>query len=163
MFRIVDEDALEVRADVLASKLPRLHAGQPATIHVVGLGDVTGAVSSVGTAVDGATQSGVVALAVSDRRLRVGAFARADIAVGEVCGLAVPLSALLTGAGGLMIEVVRANRVEMRPVSLLLLDGGQAAVQGNVKEGDQVVAQAGAFLRNGDPVRPMPATKRGVE
>ena len=121
-----------------------------------GLGDLDGTVSSLAAGVDATTQSGTASIQVPDGRLRVGAFAHAYIDAGEVCALTVPLSALLTGPDGTAVEIVRNNRVETRRVSVGLLEQSDAEVRDGLREGDQVVARAGAFLRDGDPVRPVP-------
>ncbi len=130
LFRIVGQDMIELSAGVQASEFPRLRVGMPAKVHVVGLGDLDGSVSSLARGVDATTQSGTASIAVPDGRLRVGAFAHAYIDAGEVCGLTVPLSALLTGPDGTAVEVVHANRVETRRVSVGLLEADSAEVRG---------------------------------
>ncbi len=121
MFRIVGQDMIELSAGVQSSELSRLRVGMPAKVHVVGLGDLDGSVSSLAGGVDATTQSGTASIVVPDGRLRVGAFAHAYIDAGEVCALTVPLSALLTGPDGTAVEIVRSNRVETRRVSVGLL------------------------------------------
>ena len=162
MFRIVGQDMIELSAGVQSSEFPRLRVGMPAKVHVVGLGDLDGSVSSLAGGVDATTQSGTASIVVSDNRLRVGAFAHAYIDAGEVCALTVPLSALLTGPEGTAVEIVRSNRVETRRVSVGLLEQDNAEVREGLREGDQVVARAGAFLRDGDPVRPVSAASPGA-
>ena len=162
LFRIVGQDMIELSAGVQSSELPRLRVGMPAKVHVVGLGDLDGSVSSLAGGVDATTQSGTASIVVPDGRLRVGAFAHAYIDAGEVCALTVPLSALLTGPDGTAVEIVRSNKVETRRVSVGLLEADNAEVREGLREGDQVVARAGAFLRDGDPVRPVPLASVGA-
>jgi hypothetical protein len=38
------------------------------------------------------------------------------------------------------------------------MSGGQVEIREGLSEGDIVVARAGSLLREGDPVRPMPAS-----
>ncbi len=87
-----------------------------------------------------------------------GAFGRARIDVAQRCGTAVPLSAVLYGSGGPVVQVVRDGRVELRRVTVGLMAAGQAEIREGLSEGDMVVARAGAFLREGDRVRPVVAT-----
>ncbi len=162
LFRIVGQDMIELSAGVQSSELSRLKVGMAAKVHVVGLGDLDGTVSSLAAGVDATTQSGTASIQVPDGRLRVGAFAHAYIDAGEVCALTVPLSALLTGPDGTAVEIVRNNRVETRRVSVGLLEQSDAEVRDGLREGDQVVARAGAFLRDGDPVRPVPLAGAGA-
>jgi multidrug efflux pump subunit AcrA (membrane-fusion protein) len=66
------------------------------------------------------------------------------------------LSAVLYGPEGAVVQVVRDDRIETRRVRVGLLSGGKAEIREGLSEGDQVVARAGTFLREGDRVRPMP-------
>ena len=74
----------------------------------------------------------------------------------ESCGIAVPLTAVLYGTAGTVVQVIRRQRVETRHVEVGLLSGGQVEIREGLSEGDIVVARAGALLREGDPVRPVP-------
>jgi len=53
------------------------------------------------------------------------------------------------------VQVVKRDRVETRRVEVGLMSGGQIEVRDGLSEGDDVVARAGALLREGDPVRPV--------
>ena len=66
-----------------------------------------------------------------------------------------PLTAVLYGAGGTVVQVVRRARVETKRVEVGLMSGGQVEIRDGLVEGDIVVARAGALLREGDPVRPV--------
>ena len=156
MFRILGDDGLELKADVLASRLARVRAGMPVKVHVVGLGVVDGRVVSVSAAVDATTQAGVVSIAANDPRLRVGAFGRAEIDAGEDCGMRVPLSALVSDADGTVVGIVRDDVVAMRRVHVGVLEGGTVEVRDGLAENDLVIARATAFLREGDRVRAVP-------
>ncbi len=157
MFRMASDAGLELKADILASRLGRLKVGMPARLHVVGLGELDGQVSSIGTAIDATTQFGSVSLTVADPRLRAGAFARAEIDAGNDCGLIIPLSALLSGPDGEVVGIVRGDRVEMRRVKTGVLEAGDVEVREGLSENDTVIARAGAFLREGDRVRSVAA------
>jgi len=91
-----------------------------------------------------------------DDRLRPGALGRAIIHAGQRCDrVAVPLSALLYGPEGAVVQVVRDSRIETRSVTTGLQSKGAAEIRQGIAEGDVVVARAGAFLRDGDRVRPV--------
>jgi HlyD family secretion protein len=54
--------------------------------------------------------------------------------------------------------VVKRGHVETKGVETGLMNGGQVEIKGGLVEGDDVVARAGALLREGDPVRPVTAS-----
>ena len=70
-----------------------------------------------------------------------------------------PLTAILYGTAGTVVQVVRRARVETRRVEVGLMSGGQVEIREGIAEGDIVVARAGALLREGDPVRPVTAAE----
>jgi RND family efflux transporter MFP subunit len=158
MFQIIVNGDLELKADVFASSVARLKPDQSAVINVLGIGPVPGKVVTIGTEVDPKTQLGSVRLSVQNDPhvpLRPGTFARAEIDTGQSCGLAIPLTAILYGAEGAVIQVVDGDRVETRHVEVGLLEKGLAEIRDGLSPSDLVVARAGAFLREGDRVRPI--------
>jgi multidrug efflux pump subunit AcrA (membrane-fusion protein) len=156
LFRIAAKGEMELLAETPVKTLNRVAPNQSAKIEIVGVGELSGHVRLFSTAVNPTTQLGQIRIFVgSDPRLRVGAFGRATINVGRRCGPAIPLSAVLYGPGGAVVQVVRDRRIETRRVSVGLTAAGQAEIRDGLSEGDMVVARAGAFVREGDRVRPM--------
>jgi len=158
LFRIAAKGEMELLGEAPVASLASLASDQAAKVTIVGLGEIAGKVRLVSTSVNPTTQLGQVHVFVgADPRLRVGAFGRASIETERRCGPAVPLSAVLYGPGGALVQVVRDGRVETRTVSIGLLADGQAEIREGVNEGEMVVARAGAFVREGDRVRPVTA------
>jgi HlyD family secretion protein len=156
LFRIIADDDLELSAEIPAKQASRLAPGQSARVNVAGLDEAPGRVRAVSTTVDPTTQLGHVRISLErSPMLRVGAFARAAIEVGENCGVAVPLSALLFGPDGPIVRVIRENRIETRRVTVGLLGKTVAQIRDGLAEGDMIVLRAAAFLREGDRVVPM--------
>ncbi len=154
LFRIAEGGQLELKAQVLPTSLRQLHPNQAARLHVVGLGDLDGHLVAIEDGVDPQTQLGILHLGVdANPKLRAGLFARAEIDIGQQCGLAVPLSALLYGREGAVVGIVQENRVVMRAVTTGLLQGNSIAIRDGLSENDVVIARAGTFLREGDHVR----------
>ncbi|MDQ8727128.1 HlyD family efflux transporter periplasmic adaptor subunit [Bradyrhizobium sp. LHD-71] len=155
LFRIIARGEFEMVGDVPAKDMPALAVGQAATIRVVGAPSVQGQVRSVSSTIDPVRQVGQVRIQVTTPkpRLLVNASGRATIKTGESCNVAVPLTAILYGNGGAVIQVVRRQRVETRQVEVGLTSARQAEIKEGLAEGDVVVARAGALLREGDPVR----------
>jgi len=114
-----------------------------------------GQVRFVSKTVDSTTQLGEVRVSISfDERLKVGMFGRAIINSGQRCGrVAIPLSALLYGQEGSVVQVVHDERIESRIVTTGLRSEGNVEIRQGIVEGDMVVARAGAFLRDGDRVK----------
>jgi HlyD family secretion protein len=157
LFQVIARGELEFSAQVATKSLTRVHRGFATRTRVVGVGDLPGNVRLVSTTIDSLTQLGEVRISVRpDDGLRAGMLARAVVDAGQRCDrVAVPLSALLFGPDGTAVQVVRDNKVETRVVTIGLQSRGAAEIRQGVAAGDVVVARAGAFLRDGDRVRPI--------
>jgi multidrug efflux pump subunit AcrA (membrane-fusion protein) len=157
LVQIISQGEIELQADVLSRDLGKLAAGQKAKISVVGVvGPMTGQVRLRAPTIDPMTQLAQIRLSLSDsQHVNVGAFARADIVVGQSCGIAVPMSAVLYGRDGAVVQVVRDNRIETRKVKIGLSSGGDVEIREGIAEGETIILRAGAFLRESDRVRPI--------
>jgi multidrug efflux pump subunit AcrA (membrane-fusion protein) len=161
LFRIVADDELELAAEIPANQLAQLFAGQAVMVRIAGLDELPGRIRNVSIAVDAASQLGRARISIEPNpNLRAGAFGRAVINSGQSCGLGIPLSALLYGPGGPVVQVVHDGRVQSRPVTIGLISAGQIEVREGLGESDLVVMRAGAFLREGDRVRAVTVTRR---
>jgi multidrug efflux pump subunit AcrA (membrane-fusion protein) len=158
LFGIIPRSEFELVGMVPAQNLSRLAVDQSATVKIVGAEEVEGKVRSLAATVEPNTQLGQVFITLSStRRLLVNSSGRATIKTGESCGVAVPLTAILYGSAGTVVQVVRRDRVETKRVDLGLMASGRVEIRDGIAEGDVVVARAGALLREGDPVRPVSA------
>ncbi len=128
---------------------------------MIGAGELEGRVKQMAPTVEASSQLGQVLLAITtSRRLLVNASARAVITTGKSCNhVAVPLTAVLYGNAGTVVQVVRRERVETRRVEVGLRSAGQVEIREGLNEGDLVVMRAGALLREGDLVRPVSAAR----
>jgi HlyD family secretion protein len=156
LFTIITRSEYDLVGMVPTQDIAKLAVDEPARIKVVGAGEVDGKVRRIAPTVEPNSQLGQVFVGVTaNRRLLVNSSARALIKTGQSCGVSVPLTAVLYGTAGTVVQVVRRARVETRRVELGLMSGGQIEIRDGVQEGDIVVARAGALLREGDPVRPV--------
>ena len=157
LFQIIAHGEYELLAQFSAKNLSKLSAGQIATIDVIGVGEVKGRVRLIPATVDGMSQLGQVRIFIGkNERLRTGAFARGVITAGQHCGVTIPLSSVLYGQDSAIVAVVVGNeRVETRQISIGLMDEGEVEVREGLSEGDLIVLRAGAFVREGDRVRPV--------
>lgn len=156
LFTIIARSEFDLIGLVPTRDLPKLKVAQPAKIRVIGATLLDGRVTRVAPTVEPNSQLGQATIAVaSSQRLLVNSSARAMIKTGQSCGVAVPLTAVLYGSAGTIVQVVKRDRIETRQVEVGLMSGGQVEIREGLAEGDVVVARAGALLREGDPVRPV--------
>lgn len=158
MFTIVKNGALELMADVAETDILKLRAGQTARLSFVGLNQpVEGVVRLVEPRVDTVTRLGRVRISIAHpEAVRSGMFADAEIIAVEKDALVLPVSA--TGGGvepqALLVEdgVVDAVKIVTG-----IREGGLIEVISGLEAGDTVVTKAGAFVRDGDRINPVPA------
>jgi RND family efflux transporter MFP subunit len=159
LFRLIEDGAIELEADVAEASLVRIKAGQPAWARPAGFGeDVQGKVRLVSSEVSRTTRLGRVRIALADSAgLTIGAFARGRIEVARSKGVLVPLSAVQFGAQGTQAQVVGQGRVEVREVRTGLRQNGLIEIVSGVQPGEEIVLVAGSFLRHGDRVNAVAA------
>ena len=158
LFSIIARSEYDLVGLVPTQDVAKLAVNQTASIRIPGAGDVEGRVRRIAPTVQPDSQLGQVFIAITtNRRLLVNSSGRAQIKTSQSCGVAVPLTAVLYGTGGTVVQVVRRARVETKRVEIGLMAGGQVEIREGVNEGDIVVARAGSLLREGDPVRPVTA------
>ena len=157
LFSIIARSEFDLVGMVPTQAIAKLAANQTARIKIIGAGDVDGKVRRIATTVEPNSQLGQVFVGVTtNRKLLVNSSGRALITTGKSCNnVAVPLTAVLYGSAGTVVQVVRRQRVETRRVEVGLMASGQVEIKEGLNEGDVVVARAGALLREGDPVRPV--------
>jgi multidrug efflux pump subunit AcrA (membrane-fusion protein) len=162
LFSIIARSEFDLVGLVPTQYISKLAVNQTARVKIVGAGDVEGKVRRVSATVEPNSQLGQVFVAITtNRRLLVNSSGRALITTGKSCAVSVPLSAVLYGSAGTVVQVVRRARVETKRVELGLIYGAQVEVKEGLAEGDIVVARAGALLREGDQVRPVTAVAEG--
>ena len=158
LFTLIARSEFDLVGMVPTQDLPKLAVNQPARIRLIGAGEVEGKVRRVAPTVEPNSQLGQVFVGITtNRKLLVNSSGRAIIKTGQSCGVSVPLTAVLYGSAGTVVQVVRRARIETKRVEVGLTDGGQIEIREGLTEGDIVVARAGALLREGDPVRAITA------
>jgi len=158
LFSIIARGEFDLVGMVPTQDLPKLAVNQLARIRIVGAGEVEGKVRRIASTIEPNSQLGQVFIGVTtNRKLFVNSSGRAVITTGQSCGVAVPLTAVLYGPAGTVVQVVRRARIETKRVQVGLMSGGQVEIRDGLTEGDIVVARAGALLREGDPVRAITA------
>jgi len=148
LFRIIEDGAVELDADVPESRLSRMHPGQLAMVD-----GAAAHVRLVAPEVSRTSRLGRVRIALdADAPGVIGGFARARVEVARLQGVTVPLSAVLFDPDGAKVQVVHDGVVETRPVTIGLQSGGQALVSAGLTDGEDVVGVSATFVRGGDRV-----------
>jgi RND family efflux transporter MFP subunit len=151
LFRIIQDGAIELEADVPETRLSRLHPGQRATID-----EAAAHVRLVAPEVSRTTRLGRVRIAFDQAAPGViGSFARGRVEVAVAEGVKIPLSAVLFDPDGARVQVVKDGLVETRPVTIGLSSGGTALVTAGLADGEAVVSVSATFVRGGDRVTPV--------
>lgn len=159
MFVLVKDAALELNADVAEGDLMRLAAGQTATLRSVGSdAAIAGRVRLVEPAIDAATRLGRARIWIEPGSPVVqGMFLDAEVLVAEREAVAVPVTAISSSPEGTVIMRVRDGTAERVVVKTGIRDGGWVEVTEGLSAGETVVLKAGAFVRDGDRINPIPA------
>jgi multidrug efflux pump subunit AcrA (membrane-fusion protein) len=160
LFSIVVRGEFDLVGMVPTRDIAKLAVNQPARIKIIGAGEVDGRVRRLSPTIEPNSQLGQVTVGVTgtNKRLLVNSSGRALITTGRSCSnVSVPLTAILYGSAGTVVQVVKRQRVETRQVDVGLMSAGNVEITKGLVEGDIVVARAGALLREGDPVRPVGA------
>lgn len=160
MFAIIRDNALEVLADVAEADVMRLSAGQQANLRLVGATDpLKGTLRLVEPTINAQSRLGRARISVDDETgVRAGMYVEAEILVSERDVIAVPVTAVGSGPDGVSVMRVMDGSVERVPVQTGIRDGGWVEILSGLSEGDVVVTKAGAFVRDGDRINPVPAT-----
>lgn len=160
MFTLIRNSELELRSDVAESDLLRLKVGQTALLTVSGAATpIQGSVRLVEPTIDATTRMGRARIRIDDAALiRSGMFVEADVLVAERETLAVPVTALGKTAEGVAVMRVTDGTVTRVAVKTGIRDAGWVEITEGLVAGDTIVTKAGAFVRQGDKINPIPAT-----
>lgn len=153
MFEIVAEGEIEWEAEVIETALEELSRGDAAIAKVAGLGEVQGEVRLLPATVDQATRLGRLRISMAETAgLKPGLFASGWVITDRHDGVTVPLTAVLAGTEGEVVQVVRDGVIESREVVAGAIWQGRREILRGLAAGETVVARAGAFFRNGDRI-----------
>jgi len=153
--RIIRDGDLELAASIAQRDLGKVKPGQTARVAALNGTEFSATVRIIDSQLDPLTQSARARLQFrSQPSIKPGMFAKAWVDSARSCGATIPLASLLYGPQGSVVQVVRNNRVETKLVRVGITSGKEVQIQDGIGPGELVVARAGAFLREGDPVRP---------
>jgi RND family efflux transporter MFP subunit len=163
LFELVDRDPIELRVRVPEKHAAAIAVGQAVKFSIEGEAErLTGRVTRLQPMIDPRTRTLEVRIEAPnpEGRLRVGAFARAEIFTHvDTRALVVPRSAVTVFAGVPKLFVVEEGRVKERLVALGAEAGDSVEVVSGLSEGESYVLAPPANLAGGTPVRAAEATR----
>lgn len=159
MFTIIRDGALELRADVAERDVMRLQPGQTATLSLSGSAQgLAGTVRLVEPVIDPLSRLGRARIALPvGSPIRAGMFAEASVVIARRTVVAVPVTAVGSAEGETTVMQVRDGVVDRVKITTGIRDSGWVEVLTGLAPGDIIVTKAGAFVRPGDRINPIPA------
>lgn len=159
LFTVIKDGAIELVADLSETDIQKIKVGQKASLTVAGgRQKIEGTVRIVSPTVDPTTRLGSVHIVLPvDSPARAGMYASADVIVASTNALALPLSAVTSGRDGSTTRKVENGVVKQVKIETGIQDGGFVEITSGLAAGEMVVEKAGAFVRDGDKINPVPA------
>jgi HlyD family secretion protein len=159
LFTVIRDGEIELKADVAEDGILKLEPDQKATVTLAGgAARLSGKVRLVEPTLDPQSRLGHVYIRFDEPgKARAGMFASAEIVAAEKEGLTLPLSAVTATDGKTVARKVENGIVTLVPVETGIQDGQAIEIVKGLSAGDEVVAKAGAYVRDGDRVNPVHA------
>jgi RND family efflux transporter MFP subunit len=149
---------VELRGQVAEQDLPSLKVGQSVNVRLTGTAQVyEGHVRLLPAVIDPQTRLGMARVSLKpDPNLRPGAFARAEVTVSNAERTVLPQTAVLNDDKGSYVLVVNdENKVQRRAVRVSGIVQDGVTIADGIDGKDKVVVTAGAFLQEGELVKPV--------
>lgn len=159
LFRLAEDGAIELEAQVPEAELAQIAVGQPVKVTVQGVPEgIPGTVRLVAPRIDNTSRLGRLRVALpADVKVNAGAFARGTVELARHEGVTIPVSAVVTTAGETTAQVVVNGKIQTRPIKTGISGKGLIEVVEGISLGEAVVLRAGTFVRDGDAVTPVEA------
>ncbi|MCA1494277.1 efflux RND transporter periplasmic adaptor subunit [Sinorhizobium alkalisoli] len=157
LFAIIRDGAIEMKADVTEADILKLAIGQAATMKLAG-GSTTidGKIRLIAPTVDPVTRLGTVHITLADAtEARAGMYASAVITVAQKQAVVLPQTAVTAENGKSIVRKVEDGVVHLVPVTTGIQDGQFVEIVSGLEAGEQAVAKAGAYVRDGDRINPV--------
>jgi HlyD family secretion protein len=158
LFRLSKDGETELRGQVAEQDLPLLKVGQLVDVKLTGSSKIyQGRIRLLGAVIDPATRLGTAKVSLTaDPNLRPGAFARAEVTVSNAERAVLPQTAVLNDDKGTYVLIVNAQgKIERRAVRVTGMVSSGVTVAEGIDPKDQIVTTAGAFLQEGETVKPV--------
>jgi len=155
LFRLVRQNRIEWRAEVMADQASHIKSGQKTRVQLTSGEIIEGTVRVTAPTFDTNTRKTLVYVDLpADTSARAGMFARGDILVGATEALTLPQSAVVLRDGfSYVFEIGRDQRVMQRKIVTGRRANDRVEIVDGIANNANVVASGGAFLNDGDTVR----------
>lgn len=157
LYAIIRDGTIEMKADVAEADLIKLAVGQAATVKLAGSRTtVQGRIRQIAPTVDRQTRLGTVHITLADTtEARSGMYASATIIAEEKRTVILPRTSVTSANGRSIVRKVENGVVRLVPVTVGIQDGSFVEILSGLAAGEQAVAKAGAFVRDGDRIIPV--------
>lgn len=162
LFRMLRQNRLEWRADVVSEELSQIKIGMPVDVFPASLpkgqAPIVGKVRVIGPTVDAQARTAIVyvdlpLLLTDEPPVRAGMFATGIFNLGDSQGLTVPQESVVMRDGfSYVFKLGNDFRVEQVRVEVGRRVGGRIEVLSGLKPTDKIVESGAGFLTNGDLV-----------
>lgn len=161
LFRLIRDNRLEWRAELVGGELARLRPGITVVVEVPDVGKIVGSIRTLAPALDPQNRYGLVYVdlpGAAEAGLRAGMFARGEFRLATSQGLTIPQDAITTRDGfdyvyRLQTLTNSQAKVEQIKVQVGQHLGQRLEIVAGIGATDHLVANGGAFLNDGDLVR----------
>lgn len=163
LFTMIRDGRLEMRADVAESDMHRIAEGQSVRLNLIGAAEPReGTIRLIEPTLNTTTRLGMARIEIKDvAGLRAGMFADADIVVAQRRAVVVPVTSLNISSEGADVLKISDGIARRTTVITGIREGGMVEITRGLEIGDLLVAKAGAFVRDGDRVKPVEQTDSG--
>ena len=162
LFTIAKDGMMEMLAKLSEDDLAKISVGVAAEVTPVGSPrSFSGQVWQISPVIDAASRLGQARIALANSpALRPGGFATAEISAGSVVAPRLPESAVLSDNKGSYVYIVgKDDKVVRRAIKTGTLTGEGIAVAEGLSGSERIVLRAGAFLAEGETVKPRSVSK----
>lgn len=154
LLELEDPSSLRLEVNVPAALIDTIDEGDKLPVQLDSSEEpVTGTVTEVAPSADPNSRTSLVKIDLPQgTEMRIGQFGRARIPTAQTKILRVPAAAVLTRGQMEIVFVVEAGRAQLRLVKTGKRFGRQVELVSGIEEGEQVVVQGAARLRDGQRV-----------
>lgn len=153
LFRLIRQGRLEWRAEVPASQLAGIKAGQVVRVSLPDGNEASGRVRVVAPSLDPNSRLGLVyADLAAGTSSRAAMYAKGLIRTGDSGAIVIPSESVVMRDGRPFVFLVSAGRTIRTEIALGRRRGMQVEVTSGVSAGQEVVVRGAGFLTDGDAV-----------
>ncbi|MBF0610605.1 MAG: efflux RND transporter periplasmic adaptor subunit [Magnetococcales bacterium] len=154
LFRLVRQGRLEWRAELTAQQLGRIQNQQQATVTLSNGSTTTATLRQIAPTLDGISRKALAYFDLpSDVPAKAGMFGQGEIRLGEEAALILPQSAIVMNDGYAYVFQLTGDKVSRRKVTTGRRQDNKVEILSGVEQEHTLVAEGGAFLKEGDRVR----------